>query len=57
MLQQINDKSVVQLEGAEGWLKIQEITKGARLPEDSRPADNRKREVDGNKENRIQIHF
>ena len=56
-LQQGKDKSVVQLEGVKGWLKVQEITKGARLPEDSRPADSRKREMEGNKENPIQIQF
>ena len=38
-LQQRENKYVVQSEGVERWLKVQETTKGARLPENSKPAD------------------
>ena len=49
--QQGKDKLIVQSEGAERWLKIQETTKGARVPEDNGPIDSRKRKMEGNKEN------
>ena len=50
-LQQREDKYIVQSEGAERWLKVQESTKGARIPKDSRPTYNRERKMEGHKEN------
>ena len=41
IFQQGKDKWIVQFEGAERWLKVQETTKGARGPEDSGPVDSR----------------
>ena len=38
--QQRNYKWIIQSECVERWLKIQETTKGARVPEDSVPTDN-----------------
>ena len=49
--QQRNDKWIVQSEGVERWLKIQETTKGARVPKDSGPTDSQKRKGEGNEEN------
>ena len=34
-LQQGQDKWIVQSEGVERWLKVQDTTKGARVPEDN----------------------
>ena len=47
------DKWIVQSEGVERWLKIQETNKGARVPKDSGPTDNRKRKMEGEKENSL----
>ena len=48
------DKCIVQSEGAKRWLKIQETTKGAKVPKISGPTDRRKRKMEGNKENPLQ---
>ena len=49
--QQGKHKWIVQSEGAERWLKIQETTKGAIVLEDSGATDSRKRKMEGEKEN------
>ena len=42
---------IVQSEGVERWLKVQETTKGASVPKDSRPTYSWKRKIEGDKEN------
>ena len=43
--------NLVQSEGAKIWLKVQETTKGARVPKNSRPTYSWKRKMEGDKEN------
>ena len=49
IFQQGKDKWIVQSEGVERWLKIQENTKGVRVLEDSGPNDSRKKKMEGEK--------
>ena len=51
-LHQREDKYIVQSKADERWLNVQETTKGARVPKDSRHIYNRER----NKENPLNIH-
>ena len=49
-VQQRKAKQIVQSECEKGWFEVQEIVKGTRTPENSRPTHDRKRQMERDKD-------